>query len=179
MVLEKRAETISLSLSITKIVSLFCNRRCLCTSWALFFFFFFMLLFTRGSFGTLWRTDKKFIIKTKAFETGESGCCRNNPLLRLAGPNPGQILLKALERSEERGSNVKYLSSEIIHTLFVACDHLIVLAYSISGPAGPNVCHPSEVEPASGVFLSLSNYHSDSHRPPPPHPPPAPWCHCF
>lgn len=46
------------------------------------------------------------------------------------------------------------MSSEIIHTLFVACDHLIVLAYSISGPAGPNVCHPSEVEPASGIFFS-------------------------
>lgn len=44
------------------------------------------------------------------------------------------------------------MSSEIIHTLFVACDHLIVLAYFISGPAGPNVCHSSEVEPASGIF---------------------------
>lgn len=43
------------------------------------------------------------------------------------------------------------MSSEIIHTLFVACDHLIVLAYFISGPAGPNVCHSSQVEPASGI----------------------------
>lgn len=43
------------------------------------------------------------------------------------------------------------MSSEIIHTLFVACDHLIVLAYFISGPAGSNVCHSSEVEPASGI----------------------------
>lgn len=31
----------------------------------------FMLLFTRGSFGTLWGTDKKFIMKTKASETKE------------------------------------------------------------------------------------------------------------
>lgn len=85
MVLEKLAETISLFLSITKIVSLFV----IGSVFVHLELFFFTLLFTRGSFGTLWRTDKKFIIKTKAFETGESGCCRNNPLLRLAGPNPG------------------------------------------------------------------------------------------
>ena len=48
----------------TKIVSLFVIGGCLCMSLG-----FFMLLFTGGSFGTLWRTDKKFIIKTKAFET--------------------------------------------------------------------------------------------------------------
>lgn len=61
----------------------------------------FMLLFTRGSFGTLWRTDKKFIIKTKAFETKREDVVGTIPSSDCR-PNPGQILLKALERSENR-----------------------------------------------------------------------------
>lgn len=65
------------------------------------FFFVLMLLFTRGSFGTLWRTDKKLIIKTKAFETKERMLSGTIPSSN-CGPNPGQILLKALARSENR-----------------------------------------------------------------------------
>lgn len=71
-------------------------------------------------------------------------------------------------------SNVKYLSSEIIHSLFVACDHLIVLAYIISEPAGLNVCHSLEVEPAFGTS---SAYFCSPFQPPTPHPPSL--CHCF
>lgn len=58
-----------------------------------------MLLFTRGSFATLWSADKKFIIKTKAFETKERMLLEQSPSSDCR-PNPGQILLKALERSE-------------------------------------------------------------------------------
>lgn len=91
MVLEN--ETISLPLSITKIVSLFViGGISVCLG-------VFMLLFTRGSFGTLWRTDKKFIIKTKACETKREDVVGTIPSSN-CGPNPGQILLKALERSE-------------------------------------------------------------------------------
>lgn len=83
----KRAETISLPLSITKIVSLFVMGHPVCPR-------VFMLLFTRGSFGTLSRTDKKFIIKTKAFETKQRMLQeRYPPPQEPLGPNPGQIPL--------------------------------------------------------------------------------------
>lgn len=60
-----------------------------------------MLLFTGGSFGTLWRTDKKLIIKTEASETLVERC-----------PNPGQILV-TLSEIRQNGSGDKYLSSEV------------------------------------------------------------------
>lgn len=40
----------------------------------------------------------------------------------------------------------KYFIVYLLHVIIS-----IVLAYIISEPAGPNVCHPSEVEPAFGI----------------------------